>query len=197
MKTIQTFHRNKGAEAGIRARRLQAFTLLELLVAITILALLASLSAPAMQAVMRRARSTQCGSNLRQVGIAVLASLADHNNYFPEIETDPSNPVYPPSEGAKGMLDTLSPYGVTSSLLQCPEDMNGPNAKHDFKRTGTSYEWRPLLDGENNVAPKVYWHSTPSVVSSQKIRISTDFERYHFGKMNALYGDGHIVQALK
>ena len=171
----------------------RGFTLIELLAVITIIALLSSLGYPVVQLMMARANSTKCANNLRQVGIAVNLFLADHNYDYPEIETDPTNPVYPPDQGAKGMAATLAPYGVTPDVLKCPVDLSSEN---NFARVGTSYEWRPILDDENSVAPKVYWRARATSVSAVHIRISTDFERYHFGKMNALYGDGHVKQAL-
>ena len=53
-----------------------AFTLLELLVVISVVGLLLSLSAVAAQTAWRSARTTQCQANLRQIGLAVNAYCA-------------------------------------------------------------------------------------------------------------------------
>ena len=63
------------------------FTLLELLVAIAILAVLAALIFPAMDAVRRNASQTAGLSNMRQVGMAMIAYAGEHNYQLPGRET--------------------------------------------------------------------------------------------------------------
>lgn len=56
------------------------FTLVELLVTISIIALLSALLIPAVTNVMTMSRSTRCLSNLKQIGSALLAFSQDHDN---------------------------------------------------------------------------------------------------------------------
>lgn len=168
-----------------------AFTLLELLVVIAIIALLASLALPVTEGVLAKARSTQCSSNLRQVGVAVLAWATDHDNYFPRIETDPQGQVqvYDADEKVAGLVETLRGYGLDARFVQCPTDLK---TTRYFQTKGSSYEWRPILDGEKVSNPKVYGRLAGMPVPASRIRICLDYERIHHGQQNRLYADGHV-----
>jgi len=61
----------------------RGFTLVELLVVIAIIGILIALLLPAVQAARESARKAQCGSNLRQIGIALQAFHADHKRLPP------------------------------------------------------------------------------------------------------------------
>ncbi len=67
--------RPRSQTTGIPAR---AFTLVELLVVIAVIALLAALSFPALMRSRTAARATVCTSNLRQVVLATQLYWDDH-----------------------------------------------------------------------------------------------------------------------
>jgi prepilin-type processing-associated H-X9-DG protein/prepilin-type N-terminal cleavage/methylation domain-containing protein len=69
-----------GAVAGVGAA---AFTLLELLVAIGVLAIVASLLLPALSRAKDRGRAVFCLNNLRQWGLATQLYALDHDDYLP------------------------------------------------------------------------------------------------------------------
>ncbi|MEM6331875.1 MAG: DUF1559 domain-containing protein [Planctomycetota bacterium] len=60
-----------------RSASSRAFTLIELLVVISIIALLISILLPTLSAARSTARAVQCGTNLKQIGIAQFAYEAD------------------------------------------------------------------------------------------------------------------------
>lgn len=63
---------------------LVAFTLVELLVVVSILGLLFSLAAPALGAARRHAASASCLNHLKQWGLAVHLYAGDHNDLLPD-----------------------------------------------------------------------------------------------------------------
>lgn len=61
----------------------RAFTLVELLVVLTIIGLLAALAIPAVNKSLEQVRFAESQSNLRQIGIALMLHAEDNNGLFP------------------------------------------------------------------------------------------------------------------
>ena len=58
-----------------------SFTLIELLVVIAIIAILAAMLLPALSAARARANSTQCLSNLKNLGVACMMYVQANQDY--------------------------------------------------------------------------------------------------------------------
>jgi prepilin-type N-terminal cleavage/methylation domain-containing protein/prepilin-type processing-associated H-X9-DG protein len=98
-----------------------AFTLIELLVVIAIIALLAGLLFPVLSSVRAKAESTECASNLRQIGIAMTAYSAQNNGTLPGPLSEAQYAHYKTGDPrAKGWL-------VQLLALEPPEDKKTDN----------------------------------------------------------------------
>lgn len=171
-----------------------AFTIVELLVVISIIAMLAALLSPALQTSIQKAKSIKCVSNLRQIGVAVGQYMADpnNNNQFPPIyntgvrNTNISSYTTNTGSGSLQPLQCLSNYGVTMALLTCPSDTS-PDPIYG------SYIWSPVLQGE--LPQDVHIYARGGVFTINKLStmtVCTDKGTPHLGKFNVLRADGHV-----
>ncbi len=117
--------------------RSPAFTLVELLVVISIISLLTALLLPALSTARAKVRSTQCVGNLRQLQVGYLIYVHDHDGKFmPNTSrgirliqqgASPSwtlgNPKWDTNtDNIKAGL--LFPYVKVTSLYSCPSDLS-------------------------------------------------------------------------
>lgn len=199
--------------------RRRGFTLIELLCVMAIIAILVSLAMPAYSGFREKSDGIKCASNLRQIGVAVHGLVAENDGAFPEIETDPNNPVYPADSQAKGLLATLtrngfpeqqkfledlrknpqtatlSGNGFSADVVKCPADLR--SFKYYVQR-GTSYEWAPYVDDELETSVQVFGRRGQMTMPLSKIIMCFDTERVHglkdnvWSNKNYLYADGHV-----
>ena len=75
-------------------RSRSGFTLIELLVVVAIISILAALLLPAVRDARRRALTTFCSTNLRQVGVAMRLYINEHDGILPPVWHKPAPEGY-------------------------------------------------------------------------------------------------------
>jgi prepilin-type N-terminal cleavage/methylation domain-containing protein len=129
-------------------RERKAFTLIELLVVIAIIAILAAILFPVFAQAREKARQTQCVSNLKNVGTAIMMYVQDHD------EKMPFNYEYHwrGTTRIDGILDwwqdLCRPYVKNEEVYSCPSQ--APHIQYTF--------WRPV--GKPNPLIKDYIANT-------------------------------------
>lgn len=107
------------AQKGIR----KAFTLVELLIVIAILAVLAAILLPVFSQAREAARRSNCLTNQRQLGLGVLQYAQDWDETFPNgLYQNGGKRVWP----GQGWAGQCLPYIRNSALFHCPSDASVP-----------------------------------------------------------------------
>jgi prepilin-type N-terminal cleavage/methylation domain-containing protein/prepilin-type processing-associated H-X9-DG protein len=177
-------------------RRTHAFTLIELLFVVVIIALLAGLAVPAMQSFADKGRDLKCQQNLRDLFVLINSAATDNDNQYPRIESDLRNPIHPGDPLARTLLEVIRPYGGTEKNLQCPLDLTGPNW---YAKKQTSYMWQPFSEDETTTNIKLYTRRGTFPVPLSRVRLLQDWDLVHGAaepgmrkRMNVVYADGHV-----
>ncbi len=134
-------------------KKRSGFTLIELLVVIAIIAILAAILFPVFAQARDKARSAQCLSNTKQIGLALLQYAQDYDETFP-----PSRFANVTDSGGRNTPWSVSifPYVKNVGVFRCPSDptrgnrgrqawcpngMVGPSNRDDQSRSMVPVAW--------------------------------------------------------
>lgn len=130
------------------SRFLGAFTLIEMLVVIAIIAILASLLLPSVSKAKVKGQTARCLSNLRQIGMGVTLYTMDQNEKFPFIHE-----LWPRMEFIDVWTLLHSYIGTNGSFYLCPAD-RGPDNFALISKSFTSVGIRTT----DLPFPNSYWY---------------------------------------
>jgi prepilin-type N-terminal cleavage/methylation domain-containing protein/prepilin-type processing-associated H-X9-DG protein len=187
-----------------------AFTLIEILVVIAILAVLAALLLPAVRSVDGRAKETKCLSNLRQVGVAMTLYQAQNDGRFPEAYDVYAGPGVPRSTWIAKLIpliggkdnDQVDP----ASVFNCPS-RKPLSGKAQWWADGSSFAMNTQIANANwnyraSMVPepsKIVWVAEIVETNTEWVRTSDGLPgfgatmafRHARDHTNVVFCDGH------
>lgn len=188
-----------------------AFTLIELLCVIAIIAILAALLLPALGQARLKAQRIKCVSQLRQTGMAFTLFAHDHGGRFPmEVPTNAGGSLefVQPASLANAFdvsfrhFLAISNEIVTPRVLACPTDTRQPALNFgSFGNENLSYfaslnanPARPesILAGDRNITNEVATIYSLQSGASDTIRWTEEMHRF---KGNLLFSDSHVEES--
>ena len=89
--------------------RSKAFTLIELLIVIAIIAILAAILFPVFSQAKAAAKKTVCLANGNQIGLALMMYLNDYDDFYPQEHPSTSNPAVDDADAQLESVDYGSP----------------------------------------------------------------------------------------
>ena len=161
---------------GANNRRRRAFTLVELLVVITIIGILIALLLPAVQAAREAARRMRCTNNLKQIGLAFLNYESTHGVFPPSHTRNPNHNVLAfilPYVEQQAVYDRYrfdlhwnatenqEAREVDIAVFVCPTAPRNRPYISDYATCETiaSSAYQPLIDA-NAIEPRTFWDNT-------------------------------------
>jgi prepilin-type N-terminal cleavage/methylation domain-containing protein/prepilin-type processing-associated H-X9-DG protein len=134
--------------------RRRAFTLIELLVVITVIAILAALLLPAVQAAKQPATKTGCLNNVKQLQTAWLSYALEADDRLVDIAWV-QGAINSPADATNSQLLAEGPlysYCKATKVCKCPADMSPSPNTGSHALTVRSYSINTYLNGSDTAA---------------------------------------------
>lgn len=148
------------------AIRVRGFTLVEILVAVVILATLAGLATLGVRSGIRSSHRAGCVSNLRQIGVGLELHLQEHGQRLPVWVAGRRSR----DEDVPALETELIEYVESELVFRCPAD------PVEFEKTGSSYLWNHTQNGQPVSQLTFFNTDDPS-----RIPLVVDKESWHPG----------------
>jgi len=194
-------------------RSFGAFTLVELLVAVAVISVMASILLPVLGRARATAHSVECCSNLRQWGMALLMYTNDYEGYIPrrgqgsreltkiDRESDWFN-CLPPYLGelpyGQLVAEGRQPMAGHKSIFICPSSED-PGCLHFFPYAMNRYLSPWARPEPHNITEIPAWTRVAFLAEGPGPYSSTEpwskpfsVVARHGGKSNVLFLDGHV-----
>lgn len=198
----------------------RAFTLIELMVCITIVSIMLGLSSAGLSSARASAKRSTCLSNLRSIGVAMNLYMDQHSalplaGYTPDLIGGRNQLAV----ALEPHLDAAIPYVDSAGLVRSAAPYRCSADPGRWMQTGQSYDYRFALW----LTPSEWWHDSLRVPDDRYMKramaelraypsymtLMTDHGEWHRGNpggaaranqarpadANALYADGHASWA--
>lgn len=187
-----------------RKRPGRSFSLLELLIVISLISVLSALMMPALKAAKDSAARAKCQSNLHQTGVAIQMYINDKKGYLPFARTMTTETPPYPSPPPPYLQDLIRPYlqgpdvgmGTNSPVFVCPSVKMGwvlaVSPRCDYR-----YNWW-FCNGWNLPTPSRIGITADSLTMSSSAVVVFDmawnnwaYKDLPHNGIDAVYADGH------
>ena len=174
----------------------RAFTLVEVLVVVVVLAIIAAFLMPVVSRPHPYSRRASCQSNLKQMGLGFRQYVEDYDQKLPLVHIAPTT----------GWADSLFPYVKSTQLFQCPSTSNASGmfaTDYFYNNRLNGAVWDKLTmaslvvlsgDGEDESPTWNSWAGLPAdaMTNSSPAQRHPDWGNKTFGGANYSFADGHV-----
>ncbi len=192
-------------------KKSRAFTLVEVIVVVSIIALLSAILLPVFNRARDMGKRASCQSNLKQIAIAIESYKQDNSGFYPGLCVD-GNSDNLCNLGDYGWASHILPYTKSSQIYQCPTESLSAGGEQTSRFTDyylnyafSELENRNILestltfpansilvgDGDGNSGVSFYTFNGGSGVPANALLAQSGAGRHSDGA-NYLFCDGHV-----